>query len=72
MVLLSYMTGNAALCVAILSISFGFNGAIYAGHSTNGLTIAPNRYNDKIEKTYYFDTPNYIKMKARTSLNLLI
>jgi len=43
MVLLSYMTDNAGLCVAILSIAFGFNGAIYAGHYTNGLTIAPNR-----------------------------
>ncbi|XP_023342681.1 putative inorganic phosphate cotransporter isoform X2 [Eurytemora carolleeae] len=26
-----------------MTIAYGFNGALYAGHSLNGLTIAPNR-----------------------------
>merc|ERR1712110_1174931 len=33
MLWLSYVTDNPNLCVAILSISFFFNGAIYSGHT---------------------------------------
>lgn len=43
MLWLSYVTDNPDLCVAILSISFFFNGAIYSGHTMTGLAMAPNR-----------------------------
>ena len=43
MVWLSQMTSSPYLCTAIMSLAYSFNGAIYAGHSLNSLTIATNR-----------------------------
>jgi len=43
LVVLSFITNQPYLCVAIMSIAYGFNGAIYSGHTLNGLAIAPNR-----------------------------
>jgi len=43
MIWFSFTTEDTALCMFILSISFGFNGACVVGHALNNMTIAPNR-----------------------------
>jgi len=43
MIWFSFTTEDKALCMFILSISFGINGACVVGHGLNNLTIAPNR-----------------------------
>ena len=43
MVWLSFTTDQKYICVAIMSVSFMFNGALFSGHSLNSLFIAPNR-----------------------------
>ena len=77
---LSYLTDNAAVCVAVLSIAFGFNGAIYAGHTTNGLTIAPNRFKTKLgfkrvfkqEIIFVIQSSPSPRVFHRTNLTLLV
>lgn len=44
LVWLAQVTDSPYLATAVMAVSFGFNGAIYAGHSLNSITIAPHRH----------------------------
>ena len=56
LVWLAQVTDTPYLATAVMAVSFGFNGAIYAGHSLNTITIAPQRqaHNTKLSASFHY------------------